>query len=254
MYAGWLEGVRHMGLSAGLRHRLVEDPSSIGERKRQRRWALLQRLFPDISEMSVLDLGGTVDSWRRAPLTPRHVTVLNLASEAPMAHDRIEPVTGDACNPPDSVRRRSYDLVYSNSLLEHVGGHARRTDLAEVVHAAAPAHWVQTPHRYFPLEPHWLFPGLQFFPTRIRAEILRVWPLKHARGMTRDEALKAVLWIELVSRVEMSYLFPTSVLVSERIGPLTKSLIAVAGSSVLVDDRPEAWDATVDSLIAARYR
>ena len=28
---------------------------------------------------------------------------------------------------------------------------------------------VQTPYRYFPVEPHWLFPGLQFLPMGLRA-------------------------------------------------------------------------------------
>ena len=27
---------------------------------------------------------------------------------------------------------------------------------------------VQIPYRYFPIEPHWLFPGLQFLPQRAR--------------------------------------------------------------------------------------
>ena len=63
----------------------------------------------------------------------------------------------------------SYDVVFSNSLLEHVGGHAQRAALAREVRSLAPRHWVQTPYRYFPLEPHWLFPGMQF-PLEAQAE------------------------------------------------------------------------------------
>ncbi len=37
--------------------------------------------------------------------------------------------------------------------------------------------WVQTPYRYFPIEPHWIFPGFQFLPLSARTEISRRWPL-----------------------------------------------------------------------------
>lgn len=63
-----------------------------------------------------------------------------------------------------------FDLVYSNSVIEHVGGHARSCDFAGMVKTLARRHWgVQTPYRYFSIEPHWLFPGLQFLPQSARA-------------------------------------------------------------------------------------
>ena len=37
----------------------------------------------------------------------------------------------------------------------------------------AQLHWVQTPYRYFPVEPHFLFPGFQFLPLTVRAVLMR---------------------------------------------------------------------------------
>ena len=120
-----------------------------------------------------------------------------------------------------------FDVVFSNSLIEHLGGHARRSDFARQVRQLAPRHWVQTPYRYFPLEPHWLFPGMQFMPAAARVQIANYWPLVHTKPASVDEARQEVLWTELVSVTEMRDYFPESTIMHERIVGITKSLIAV---------------------------
>lgn len=59
---------------------------------------------------------------------------------------------------PMRFRWQDFGLVYSNSLIEHLGGHARRAAFAEQVRSLAPRHWVQTPYRYSLIKPHWLVP------------------------------------------------------------------------------------------------
>ena len=55
----------------------------------------------------------------------------------------MEVVQGDAC----AGGFGKFDLVFSNSVLEHLGGHGRRRQFADVVHESAPEWWVQTPYR-----------------------------------------------------------------------------------------------------------
>jgi hypothetical protein len=217
-----------------LRSRLVEGPSSFGARARARRWALLMRLFPDLGSYRVLDLGGTADSWLRAAVAPKSVTVLNLyATELTVGREPdavpgwIELVAGDACDPPAAVRAGEYDLVFSNSLIEHVGGWQPRQRLATVIRDSAPRYWVQTPYRYFPVEPHYLFPGYQFLPLAARARINRAWPLVHTRDTDQVAAVRTALEVDLLSVTEMRYLFPDATLHRERAAGLTKSLVAV---------------------------
>jgi hypothetical protein len=207
-----------------VRDLFVDSPHSVGARMRARRWTLLVRTFPDFRDYDVLDLGGEVEFWVRAPIRPRHVTIVNMAQPPAGTPSWVNAVVGDACAF-DGGRR--YDLVVSNSLIEHVGGYARRSDLAGVVRAAAPRHWVQTPYRYFPVEPHWLCPGMQFLPLRARVVVARYWPLAHSRPEDRAAALSSVLWTELVSRTEMTHLFPDSRVFFERMLGLPKSLLAV---------------------------
>jgi hypothetical protein len=216
------------------RSRLTDGPASIGGRMRSRRWELLARLFPDFRSYWVLDLGGTAYSWLNAPVRPRKVTLLNLfESELTIRHesdqlpDWLSLSAGDACDPPPEIRQANFDLVFSNSLIEHVGGLARRKQLATVVKECAPRYWVQTPYRYFPIEPHWIFPGFQFLPLAARAAFSRIWPLMHTRSTDWSAALEAALEVELISMTEMRYLFPQSEIHREHIAGLTKSLIAV---------------------------
>lgn len=196
-----------------------------------RRWEMFREAFPTIEELRVLDLGGTVEAWRRAPVKPRHVTVINLFEPGESDDDWITPLTGDACAATEALAGAGlgteFDVVFSNSLIEHVGGHAPRTELAKQVRQLAPHHWVQTPYRYFPVEPHWLFPGMQFMPAAARVAIARHWPLVHTRPESYDEARQEVLWTDLVGVTEMRDYFPTSTILHERVLGVTKSLIAL---------------------------
>ncbi len=199
-------------------------PDSLSGRRRLRRWALLRRSFPALEEMSVLDLGGTAASWRTAELRPRRLVLLNL--DQPGDVEGAESLVGDACDPPAALRRQHFDLVFSNSVIEHVGGHAKRQAFAAAARSLGDRLWIQTPYRYFPVEPHFVAPGLQFLPLAARAHVVAAWPLV---GLARSvpEALAHVQSIELLSRTEMSAYFPDCRLVAERFAGLTKSLTAV---------------------------
>lgn len=176
--------------------------------------------------MSVIDLGGRVETWLQAPVRPKHVHVLNLEPPAVEIPDWAEVTIGDVCALPDHVANRRYDLVFSNSVIEHVGGHERRLRFAESVHQLAEAHWVQTPYRYFPVEPHWVAPGMQFLPVAARTAVAHRWPLSHTPATDRRDAMQSVLWTELLDRTQMGHYFPNSTLRAERLLGLTKSLIA----------------------------
>ena len=152
---------------------------------------------------------------------------------------RFEPdadITGlDAAERPDYPGRRfvrgdaralpfedqSFAIAYSNSLIEHLHP-GDRPRFAEQVSRVAERYWVQTPNRFFPIEPHVLLPGFQFLPEAARK---RLWGL--GRPSTEYEP------IELLGALELRDLFPDAVILRERFGGLTKSLIA-AGPRKLV--------------------
>ena len=200
----------------------------IAEKSRASRQELLRSRFPSLVDMTVLDLGGTPDWWRQHEVRPAEVTVVNLKGRRP-PESWMTFVRGDACAPPAAVANRHFDLVFSNSLIEHVGGHHRRQELADVVHALGDHHFVETPYRYFPMEPHWMFPGFQFLPTATRSAITRRWSRGHVKpaGADRHAAMESVLTVELLPVAELAHYFPDSTIVRERYCGLTKAIIAV---------------------------
>ena len=218
-------------VSKSLRERVVDGPQSLGARARARRWDVFRKAFPSLEDMTVLDIGGTAETWRRAPVKPRSVIVLNLTEPGTSDDPFVIPVTGDACDARHVLATagidQTFDVVFSNSLLEHVGGHAKRLEVSAEVAALAPYHWVQTPNRHFPVEPHWLFPGMQFLPVRARTTVAEKWPLSHTPPSSFEVARETVLWTELISVSELRVYFPDSEIFKERMGGLTKSITAV---------------------------
>jgi hypothetical protein len=196
---------------------------------RQRRNEEFKRRFPDLADMRVLDLGGTADTWRVPGMRANSITLVNIDQDV---EDPEEPWMDmsheDAC----SGGFGKYDLVFSNSLMEHLGGHARRQQFAEVIQESAPSWWIQTPYRYFPIEPHWIFPGFQFLPFRARLMICQHRDTLNVPACKdRAEAAELVASTELISATEMRTYFPTSEIWFERIAGLPKSLVAIQAAT-----------------------
>jgi Methyltransferase domain len=215
-----------MGVRSSITRSLVDpdNPNSFSSKARARRWSEFHSRFPLIEEMEVLDLGGTVEYWLSVASRPKHVTVVNLFPQDVAGSSWITAHQHDAC----TVDLGTFDLVVSNSVIEHVGGHAQRQRLADVIHKSAAHHWIQTPYRYFPIEPHWLAPGMQFLPVALRTEMSRRWPLGHFRDADSAETVAEVLQIDLLGLTEMIHYFPDSIIWREKVAGLTKSLVAIA--------------------------
>lgn len=246
----------------GVTHLLTGRRSqSLGRRARGRRWQRLVDWFPNLSDMRVVDLGGEFVEWLDCPVRPHELVPINSPWHTERAEvesaglNWVRPMAGDACDLPAALTAETFDLAFSNSVIEHLGGHRRRIEFADSVHALAEHHWVQTPNRGFPLEPHYLCPGLQFLPAAAQARLARHWPVGHMRwavgahewpGTRRGEecfplasdaapltevaryhALRGALSIELLSAAQLGFYFPGSAIERERFGGLTKSLIAV---------------------------
>jgi len=84
---------------------------------------------------------------------------------------------------------------------------------------------VQTPNRFFPIEPHFLFPGFQFLPQFLKRWLARIWPYGWSAPGS-PQAMRDAEDIHLLTVRQMSRLFPDAYIIGERVGPLVKSLIA----------------------------
>lgn len=194
---------------------------------RRRRMRRFEETFGITPAMRVLDVGGTAMNWEYLSVRPR-LTILNEARERPDADDVIW-VAGDGCSLP--FRDGAFDIVFSNSVIEHVGGPERQRQFAREITRVGTAYWVQTPNRWFPVEPHLLTPFLHWLPPGLRAAIARRFTVWHC--VTRPSPDRREFYIEhflrdvrLLGPAEVKRLFPAARLIRERFLGLTKSLVA----------------------------
>lgn len=135
-------------------------------KKRMRALELSLNISPNTR---VLDVGGYLMNWTFLKQTPK-LTLLNLTSEN-HRETGISYVRGNGlCLPfPD----KSFDLVYSNSVIEHVGDWEHQIQFALESRRCGRSYYVQTPYRWFFFEPHLLTPFVHWFPSRIRRKLFR---------------------------------------------------------------------------------
>ncbi len=196
---------------------------------RSRRMRRFERTFVITNETRILDVGGTPFNWEFLEARPR-VTILNMPRHREAFDEHFTCVFGDGRRLP--FADQSFDIVFSNSVIEHVGdGESQRQFAAEIARVGK-AYWVQTPNRGFPVEPHMMTPFLHYLPRTWQASIARrftVWALIERPSADRwnfyiDHYLRD---IRLLDAEEMQRLFPDAEIVRERLGGVTKALIAV---------------------------
>lgn len=194
------------------------------------------RLFLSLLERTprpirILDVGGTQSFWEQmgfANIPDIQIVLLNITKE-PVSHGNFTSVVGDARSL-DAYADKEFDIAFSNSVIEHVGTFTDQQRMAQELRRVGKRYFLQTPYRYFPIEPHFIFPGFQFLPVAFR-----IWLITHfalgcfPRFHDREAARRAVDEIRLLSRNELRQLFPEGTHVDEKFLGLTKSLMVYEG-------------------------
>ena len=198
----------------------------------RRRVAFLMHLLALVPRpLRVLDVGGTSMFWEAVGLAGDpgfEITLLNVRDQ-PMHYMNLMSFVGDARRMPQ-FRDGEFDLVFSNSVIEHVGNYDDQMQMAREVQRVGKRYFVQTPNYYFPLEPHFFFPFFQFLPVDLRVFLLRLTSLGwHKRTRERAEAVKAVRSVRLLRKQEVQQLFPGASILEERFCGLVMSFIAYKG-------------------------
>lgn len=218
----------------GIFERLFDNasPGSLATRMRRARFArFVERLDRLPRPLRILDVGGRQLFWERMGFVGQpgvEVLLLNLEPvEATLPG--FAAAAGDARDL-SAFADGSFDVVFSNSVIEHLGTLADQRRMADEVRRVGRCYFVQTPSRSFPLEPHFLVPGFQFFPRALQVALVRRFDLGwYRRRPDPAAALALVAEHRLLSRRELQALFPGAAILHERALGLTKSLIACGG-------------------------
>ena len=204
-------------------HRLYERVFIPFRRRRMNRFFAL---FAPSTEVRLLDIGGTAETWsseaeggERFP-----VTLINTFDYGPVEDNRFTSVAGDATALP--FADNAFDIAFSNSVIEHLGTWEKQQIFAREARRVARKLWIQTPARSFPIEAHLLAPYIQYLPKRVQHRIARWTP----RGLLQPGLVHEIVdEVRLLTHREVKQLFPDCLILKERVLGLTKSYIAVRG-------------------------
>ena len=199
---------------------------------RRERFSLFLSLLRKVEgPVSILDIGGTQEFWNlmtTGESIDATITLLNIEHQ-PVTSKRFVSAAGDARHL-TQFESGSFDVVFSNSVIEHVGSYDDQARMAEEVIRVGKRYWVQTPNKRFPLEPHFLFPFFQYLPVGIRAQLVHRFDIGWYRRIPSiAKARTEVESIQLLTQKKFAALFPGATIYSEKLMGLTKSFVAYAG-------------------------
>jgi hypothetical protein len=194
---------------------------------------MIQAVLDEKGHAEILDLGGTEKYWLigeefvQANRHRLHFTVVNNEDQTIEQTDLFTFKEGSA-TAPALFAGRQFDLVHSNSVIEHVGVWRDMEMFAANTRRLAPRYYVQTPNYWFAYEPHFRFPGFQYLPESVRAALIMRFSLGFFKRIeTRAEAKEIIYHHRLLSTRQMRCLFPDAQVSHEKFVGLNKSIIAI---------------------------
>lgn len=208
-----------------------ENPKSIGARFRnQRRKDFEELFFKSFSKntpIRILDVGGTSQFWESSSLLDLpDLQIITLNLEAVESdHPKILCVKGDATDMPE-FKDNSFDLVFSNSVIEHVYTFSNQQKMANEIMRVGKKYFVQTPNIYFPVEAHYALPYAQFWPKGILLKTLTKTKLSRLQKWDEAHAKQYLNEIRLLNEKELKVLFTGSSIYREKVFGLVKSISA----------------------------
>jgi len=124
----------------------------------------------------------------------------------------VKAVVFDGCALP--FRDKSFDVIYSDAVIEHLVDHDAQQHFAAEVARVGRGWFVTTPNLYYPVEPHYHLPMVQFLPQR--------WQRSLVRGLGRTPYGN----LNLLTKRQLQRLLPDGGVIGCRITFYPETLIA----------------------------
>lgn len=200
-------------------HWAYSNQSFVQNWRTQRLLTFLSFVKPP-KQAKIIDLGGSSYMWDLLD-HDFEITIVNLPDglkeDKALSCSRYNHVAGDATDLRSIFADKSFDLVYSNSVIEHVGDAEKQRAFANEVHRLADAYWIQTPSIHFPIEIHTAVPFYWQLPQGKRDRLIQSWETKLPAWTEMIKELR------VLTKAQMQELFPDANIYIERKFLLEKS-------------------------------
>lgn len=204
---------------------ISEKKNSLGNRFREKRFSFFSKKFKNLNKpITLLDIGGKINFWENRKLAGNNdykITILNIEKEK-SNYSNINCQIGDATNL-NNFKNKSFDIVHSNSVIEHLYNFKNQKKMASEVIRVGKKYIIQTPNKFFFIEPHYLLPFFQFFPKKLKYQILTKTKLSRLKKWDKHFAKQYIDEIRLMTLNEIKSLFPNCKVHYEKFLGMNKS-------------------------------
>ena len=200
---------------------------------RQKRFELLKNGIEKLIQkdhFKILDIGGDIQYWKNIgwqhPACKIHLLNLYESKVPENETDQFSSSVGNGLSL--EYKKGDVDLIFSNSVIEHVGSYENQQIFAGEVRRVSDKYIVQTPSIWFPLEPHSLIPLFQFLPHPIRALLIMTFNINYfPKAKTYKAAIKVSHSTLMFTHKRFKQLFPEAEIQVERFLGIPKSYTAI---------------------------
>jgi len=204
---------------------ISENKNSLGNKFRKKRFSFFLKKFDSLNKpITLLDIGGKINFWENRGLAGNNdyiITIINIEKEK-SNYSNINCLIGDATNL-NQFNNKSFDIVHSNSVIEHLYNFENQKKMALEIMRVGQKYIVQTPNKYFFIEPHYLLPFFNIVPEKLKYLILTKTKLSRLKKWDKNFAKQYIKEIRLLSEKEMKTLFPKSKIYFEKFLGMNKS-------------------------------
>jgi len=185
-----------------------------------------ENIFSINDSIRILDVGGDQFNWQFINSKPI-ITILNIEKPNDWVNNsQFEFVIGDATKL--NFADKSFDIVYSNSVIEHLFTKENQVKMANEVIRVGKRIYIQTPAKEFFIEPHLLTPFIHWLPIHIQKILMKnftIWGL--ITRPSREYIERFLAERRLLTFKEFCELFPDCEIKVERFLFMPKSYIAI---------------------------
>jgi len=198
---------------------------NMSRRSRTKKFELLNQVFCPSPQDRVLDVGASGEVFLQYSLEDVYPFPSRIVAGGYEAHEIVaarrhypqpQYVQFDGCALP--FPDQSFDLVFSNAVIEHILGPGRQQQFAREVMRVGKSWFVTTPNFWYPFETHHHLPFFQFLPRPLQMRYNRALGTHIPKGTVQE--------LGLLSARQLRRLFPTSRIARVRVTFWPETLVA----------------------------